>query len=358
MGGDLGPAAMVRAACEITRETDIHCILVGDPDAIRPQLARFAFNEPQISLFPTLDAIGMHEDPKEAVRRKPTASVIKAARLVAGLKADAMVTAGNTGAAVLACHLNFPKLPGVRRTGLAAVYPTAPRPHNPDVFALLLDVGATVHCEADDLVYFAYMGSAYASKISKVPSPTVGLLNIGTEAHKGGPVLAEAHRLLKCAPGLNFIGNVEGMDIPKGTADVIVCEGMLGNVVLKMLEGVGEVVASLGAQAYKKRLLWKLGMIALSGGIKQVREATDYSSYGGAPVFGFERLCIKAHGRSNHVAVKNAIKVAAKAVRDDVIGHTERGILEFQRLRAERGETAEPRAEAAPAAARDELPNV
>ena len=198
---------------------------------------------------------------------------------------------------------------------MAAVYPTEQR-HGPrgDPFALMLDVGATLNATAEDLVAFSVMGSAYARIISDNPSPRVALLSNGTEPTKGTAAIVEAHQRLLGQTAVNFAGNVEGLDIPRGTVDVIVCEGFLGNVVLKMLEGVSEVVADLAKDAYARKFLWRLGLTMLSQGIRQLRGMTDWKQYGGAPVLGFDRVVIKAHGRSNARAIRNAVKVAAKAV--------------------------------------------
>jgi phosphate acyltransferase len=256
-----------------------------------------------------------------------------AAGLVAAGQAEALVSAGNTGASVLACARHFRLIPGVRRAALAAVYPTEiRRGAKEDPFSLLLDVGATLDCSADDLVAFAVMGAAYAARISKNERPRVALLSNGTEAGKGPKEVAGAHQILLQHGGLNFIGNVEGVDIPRGTADVVVCSGYVGNVVLKMLEGVQATVLSLARYAYKKNLLWRVALIMLSGGIKRLKEVTDWQEYGGAPLLGFDKLFIKAHGRSGERAIANAIKVAAKAVHTGLVPEIEKSMAEVQRL--------------------------
>ena len=257
-------------------------------------------------------------------REKPDASIFVAARLVAEGRGGALVSAGNTGASVLACARNFALIPGVRRAGLAAVYPTEiRRGEKDDPFSLLLDVGATLDATADDLVSFALMGAAYAARISKNPRPRVALLSNGSEAGKGPKDVALAHQRLLELSGdgelLNFIGNVEGVDIPRGTADVVVCSGYVGNVVLKMLEGVSETVLRLAKYAYKEKLVWRAALAMLSGGIKRLKVITDWQEYGGAPLLGFDRLFIKAHGRSGARAIANAVKVAHKAVASDLI---------------------------------------
>jgi glycerol-3-phosphate acyltransferase PlsX len=337
MGGDLAPAAPVHAAASVSQQTGIHIHLVGDPEAIKAELDGVEHNPKMIEIVPTTDVIGQDEKPRQAIESKPDASLCKAMRLVADAEADAFVSAGSTGAIVLAAAKWVPKLAGVDRAALAAVYPTKERPGNGDRFALMLDVGATVRCRPQDLLFFAYMGHAYASRISKVAAPSIGLLNMGTEETKGGEVLATAHRMMKEDPLLNFIGNVEGNDIPMGRADVIVCEGLVGNVALKMAEGVGEVFKGLGKWAFKQSLLWRAGLVLLSSGLRRLKDVTDYSEYGGAPLLGFSRLVLKAHGRSKPHAIGNAVKVAAKAVRDEVCPQIEQAVASY---RERAGETA------------------
>ena len=320
MGGDFAPDEVVKGIAQLSLETDIQSVLVGDEARIQRVLDECAYNPEHISIHHARDSIGMADEPKAAVRAKRDASILVAARLVAAGEADALVTAGNTGAAVLAGAQHFTVIPGVRKAALASVYPRQVEYPGQDVLALLLDVGATVRCDATDLVQFAMMGNAYARRISKISSPRVALLNMGSEPTRGGEVLEQAYRRLRTVSGLNFIGNIEGNDLAKGKADVIVCEGLLGNVVLKMLEGLAELVVDLAGTAAREHWRWKLGFMMLATSVGRLRDLTDYAAYGGAPLLGFERLLIKAHGRSTARAIKNAVKVAAKAVRDGVTG--------------------------------------
>lgn len=318
MGGDFAPEEVVKGVAQVSLETDIQCTLVGDELRIQEILGATTYNPENISIQHAREFIEMAEDPKTAIRIKRHASVLVAARLVAEGEADALVTAGNTGAAVLACAQQFKPIHNVRRAALASVYPRQTEYAGQDELALLLDVGATIRCDAMELVQFALMGNAYARRISKVASPRVALLNMGTEETKGGEVLVQAHRLLKSLSDINFIGNIEGNDLAKGKADVIICEGLLGNVALKMLEGLAELVVDLAGTAARENWRWKLGLMMLASGFGRLRDLTDFAAYGGAPFLGFEQLLIKSHGRSNARAVKNAVKVAAKAVRDGV----------------------------------------
>ncbi len=261
----------------------------------------------------------MTDKPAVALDENPYCSVLAAARLVAQGEADALVSAGNTGAVILAASRTFQRLPGVRRVGLAAVYPTVEKhgPHQ-DPFGLMLDVGATLSCSAGDLVAFAVMGSAYSRTISDIERPRVALLSNGSEPTKGTPAIVEAHQRLRDLDSVELIGNAEGLDIPRGSADVIVCEGFVGNIVLKMLEGVSDVAKDMARAAYGSKLRYKLGLGMLAKGIRKIKDMTDWKQYGGAPIVGFDRLVIKAHGRSNARAVRNALKVAAKTVERDL----------------------------------------
>lgn len=319
MGGDNAPDAVVRGVAEVSLTTDIECLVVGDERRIQAVLEAVSYNPEHIAILHCRDSIGMAEDPREAIKRRDT-SLMVGIRAVAEGRAEAMVSAGNTGACVLGCAKHFRLLRGIRRAALASVYPRQQEKPGQDRFALLLDVGATIRCEADELVQFAIMGSAYARRVSKVASPAVGLLNMGSEETKGGETLVEAYRRLRLLPSVNFVGNVEGNDLVRGKADVIVCEGLLGNVALKLIEGVSEVLYTVTSSAAERRLAWRLGLRLLSRGIERLRALTDYTQYGGSPILGFEHLFIKSHGRSSAHAIGNAVKVAAKTVRDRVPG--------------------------------------
>ena len=319
MGGDHAPDEVVKGVAQVSLATDIECLLVGDERRIQSVLEGASYNPEHIAILHATDAIGMAEEPRQAVKRRD-ASLVVGVRAVAEGRAQALVSAGNTGACVLACARHFRLLRGVRRAALASVYPRQREHGGQDPLALLLDVGATVRCEAEELVHFALMGSVYARRVSKVASPAIGLLNMnmGSEEMKGGEVLVEAHRRLRQLPVANFVGNVEGNDLVRGRADVIVCEGLLGNVALKLIEGVSEVLYDVTGRAGERRVVWRLGLRLLSRGSERARALTDYTQYGGSPILGFEHVFIKCRGRSGARAVANAVKVAAKAVRDHV----------------------------------------
>ncbi len=332
MGGDHGAAAAVEGAAALSREErPVRVLLVGDSAVIYELLDEFPHDPAWLQVVHAEGCVAMDHKPRAALDAMPDCSINVASRLVAAGDADALVSAGHTGATILAASRHFERIPGIRRAALAAVYPTEQR-HGPrgDPFALMLDVGATLNAEPEDLVGFAVMGSAYARIISDNTSPRVALLSNGTEANKGTPAIVEAHRRLRELGTIDFHGNVEGLDIPKGTVDVVVCEGFLGNVVLKMLEGVSEVVADLVKDSMDRKIQWRLGIAMLAKGLKQLRTLTDWKQYGGAPLLGFDKVVIKAHGRSNARAIRNAIKVAAKAVDRDLAGQIARGMAPLQ----------------------------
>jgi glycerol-3-phosphate acyltransferase PlsX len=341
MGGDHGLESTVAGVARLSLEkAPIRVLLVGDAPAITAALATMPHDPDWIQVVHAEGgSVDMADSPRKALDCAPNCSINVAARMVQAGEADALVSAGNTGATILAASDHFQRLPGVRRAALAAVYPTEQR-HGPkgDPFALILDVGATLDATAEELVGFAVMGSAYARVISDNESPKVALLSNGTEPNKGPRPIVEAHALLASLPSVDFHGNVEGLDIPRGTVDVVVCSGFLGNVVLKMLEGVSEVVSDIARDAYARKFLWKLGLTMLSQGLQQLRRMTDWKQYGGAPLLGFDKVVIKAHGRSNARAIRNAIKVAAKAVERDLAGQIERGLAPMVAREAEKAE--------------------
>jgi glycerol-3-phosphate acyltransferase PlsX len=338
MGGDHAPDEIVRGVALLSLEAPhIQTMLVGDGEQISPLLAKLRHDPERIAVHHAPDAVKMWEKPAQALDEHPEASVLVAAKLVADGAADALVSAGNTGASVLACSRTWRKIPGVRRAALASVYPTEiRRGEKDDPFSLILDVGATLDVSAEDLVGFAIMGSAYAARVSKNPRPRVALLSNGAEAGKGPPEIVEAHRLLQDATELNFVGNIEGVDIPRGTADVVVCSGFVGNVVIKMLEGVSETIVRLAHYASKEKILWRAGLAMLSGGISRLKEVTDWEQYGGAPVLGFDKLFIKAHGRSRARAIANAAKVAGQAVQAGLADDIEQALEAFAGRHPER----------------------
>ncbi len=328
MGADGGVAPMVEGAASLSLDAhDTSLLLVGDERSIREALSRCSHAASRVTVLHAQSSVTMTDTPSEALDRMPDASILLAARAVADGSADVLVSAGNTGAVILAASRTFSRLPGVRRAALAAVIPTL-EPHGPhaDPFALMLDVGATLETTADELVSFAVMGSAYSRIVSNIERPRVGLLSNGTEPKKGTKAVVMAHERLARTNAVAFAGNIEGLDVPRGSVDVVVCDGFVGNVVLKMLEGVADAARGIAKNAYAARLRYKLGLMLLSQGLRRVSELVDWKQYGGAPILGFDRLVIKAHGRSNARAVRNALKVATKTVERDLIAAIATGL--------------------------------
>lgn len=331
MGGDFAPDAIVEGAAQASLSSACQIALVGDEGTITRLLSSFRHDPERIRVVAARGAIPMDASPRAALDAAPDASLPVSVRLVSAKegsgRADALVSAGNTGAVILACNDEFARIEHVRRTALAAVLPTERRRGaRDDPFSLLLDAGATVRVGAIDLASFGLMGAAYAAIVSKNERPRVALLSNGREPNKGTEEIVAAHALLSVVPSIEFIGNIEGVDIPKGVADVIVCDGFTGNITLKMLEGVHETVMNLARFAYRSRLSWKLALWLLASGIRQLKEITDWQQYGGAPILGFDKLCIKAHGRSGPRAIRNAIKVALNCVDQDLAGRIEAGV--------------------------------
>jgi glycerol-3-phosphate acyltransferase PlsX len=305
MGGDHAPSAIVDGALAAARHLDLQILLVGAPTAIAPALDRHPdWRELQAHVVEAPDVIEMAES-TAAARRKPRASIRVAADLVARHEADALFSAGHTGATVLATHLAFGMIPGVDRPALATAIPTREHP------AVLLDAGANVECRPQHLLQFALMGGVFARIALGVERPRVGLLSIGEEASKGNDLTREAHRLLKAAP-LNFIGNVEGREIYSGVADVIVCDGFTGNVVLKTSEGLMETVETLLGDELRGTFSSQVGYLLSRRAFRRFRRRVDYSEYGGAPLLGVAGLAVVGHGRSSAKAVRNAIAMASR----------------------------------------------
>jgi glycerol-3-phosphate acyltransferase PlsX len=305
MGGDHAPSAIVDGALAAARHLDLQIFLVGAPAAIAPALDRHEdWRALEVHVVEAPDVVEMAES-TAAVRHKPRASIRVAAVLVARHEADPLFRAGHTRATVLATHVAFGMIPGVDRPALATAIPTRERP------AVLLDAGANVECRPQHLLQFALMGGVFARTAFGIERPRIGLLSIGEEASKGNDLTREAHRLLKGAP-LNFIGNVEGREIYSGVADVIVCDGFTGNVVLKTSEGLVETVETLLGDELRGTFSSQVGYLLSRRAFRRFRRRVDYSEYGGAPLLGVAGPAIVGHGRSSAKAVRNAIAMASR----------------------------------------------
>lgn len=313
MGGDHAPAAIVEGAVAAARQLGVPVTLVGAEAALSAVLALHdGWQELPLAIVDAPEAVGMADPPMAALRRCPRASIRVAAELVAQGDADAVVSAGNTGATVMASHAAFGMMSGADRPALATVVPTRRRP------AVLLDAGANAECRPQHLLQFGVMGAVHARVALGIERPRVALLSIGEEETKGNELTREAHRLLKAAP-INFIGNIEGRDIYSGDADVIVCDGFTGNIVLKTSEGLVEVVDAVLGDALRD-------VPASREPFAQFRRWMDYSEYGGALLLGVSGLVVVGHGRSSPRAVQNAIGMAARFSADGFVRRVEREI--------------------------------
>ncbi len=331
MGGDFAPAVTVDGTCQMAAESEAKFILVGDEAKIKAELLKHTYNKDQIIIEHTPDEITMEDSPKTAIKDKPNASVLLAARMLSENKADAMVSAGSTGAVVLSVGTHIKRIPGVKRTALGTLYPTMKERKDVPIFSFMMDIGANVSNSPEDLVHYAYMGMAYVKEVLDIKNPTVGLLNIGAEEHKGNETMKKAYKLLSARNDINFIGNIEGNDLLLGKADIVVTEGMTGNIAMKTMEGTSEAVKKLAKIASKGKFIWKLGLLFLLGGINKLTKIASYEEYGGSPLFGYDKLVVKSHGRSDAYAFKNGIRVALEAAEHDMIGMMRTTIAEFEK---------------------------
>jgi glycerol-3-phosphate acyltransferase PlsX len=306
MGGDHAPAATVEGAVEaIKKIRGISVILVGNEAVIIKELKKKGYPASKISIKHASQTVGMDESAVAAFRRKKDSSIRVAFELVKSGEADAVVSAGNSGVVMTTALYVLGRIPGVDRPAIATVMPTLKGSF------VLIDAGANVDCKPKHMVQFAIMGEAYAKHVFNIKDPKIGLLGIGEEDIKGNELTRVVFKYLK-ALHKNFIGNVEGKDIFLGDVDVVVCDGFIGNIALKISEGLAEAVTKMLKMEIKKRTSGKLGYLFLKNAFRSFKKKTDYSEYGGAPLLGVTRPCIIGHGRSTGRAIKNAIKVAVE----------------------------------------------
>lgn len=309
MGGDLGPSVVVPGAIEAARQTGAKILLVGNEATLDGELNRLSPSGVDLEIVHAPEVAGMDEKPSDILRRKKNASIQVACRLVRDGAAQGVVSAGHSGASVACGMFIMGRIPGVERPALASLLPTEKEP------VVLLDVGATVDCKPYNIFQFGLMGDAFARDILNKESPRVGLLSIGEEEGKGNSQVKEAYELLKLAQNLNFVGNAEGRDIFTGDIDVVVCDGFVGNVVVKMSEGLASALVRMLKRLFTSGFLPALGGMLAKGAFKKFATTIDYAEYGGAPLLGLQGLAIVCHGRSSARAMQNAIKMAGTFVR-------------------------------------------
>jgi len=316
MGGEHSPAAEVEGAVAAAKAHAIEVVLVGKKEAVEAELRKHRYDLPIVEASQVIE---MGDHPSEVMRDKRDSSIAVGMKLLKNKEVDAFVSAGNTGAVMTAATLILGRIEGIERPALSILVAF------PSNSVLLLDVGANANCKPDYLVQFAQMGSVYMTKIFGIESPRVGLLSNGEEDTKGNSLVCEAHRMLR-ATKLNFVGNIEGHDLPSNSTDVLVTDGFTGNILIKVGEGVGEIIVQSVKQAIARRPYLKAVALILKPALRSAFNSVDYSEYGGAPLLGVNGNVIIAHGRSNAKAINSALFIAKRAVEQDIVSAIRKGI--------------------------------
>lgn len=306
MGGDFAPVETVKGAVLAAQELPVEIILVGN----QPQLAKLS----KLKIVHAAEVIGNNESPVAAVKQKKDSSINVAISLVKKGEADAVVSAGNTGALMAAGLFGLGRIPGVERPAIATIFPTPTGP------ILLLDMGANVDCKPKHLQQFAEMGSQYAEHVMHINNPRIGLLNIGEEKEKGNELVVQTWPILSANQKINFVGNVESKEILTGRVDVVICDGFVGNLILKFGESITDFVLSLLKKEMTKNFITKFATFLLLPALASIKKSVDYDEAGGAPMLGINGIVFKAHGRAKAKAIKNALRVAYEAVKEDLVG--------------------------------------
>jgi len=312
MGGDHAPTEIIKGCVEASQETQSKLMLIGKEDIIAEELKKYTYPLDRITIINAQEVITMEDSPVQAIRGKKDSSMVVGLNLVKKKEADAFVSAGNTGALLTGATLIVGRVKGVQRPGLASLIPTDRG------FSLLIDCGANADAKASYLMQFSHMGSIYMKRLMGVDQPAIGLINIGVEEEKGNTMVKEAYGLLS-ESNLNFIGNIEARDIPLGEADVLVCDGFVGNIVLKHMEGFGMWVFKLLKEELTKTWIRKIGALILSPALRNLKNKFDYSEHGGAPLLGLNGLVIKTHGSAKAKQVKHTILQADKLIKQNVV---------------------------------------
>ena len=330
MGGDNAPVEVIKGIVEAAELIDDQIFIYGDQEIIEQELGKYKYDSQQISVVHAADVITNHDTPVRAVRTKLESSMVKGINGVKNGDTDIFISAGNTGALMAGGLFILGRIPGIDRPALAMVFPpiVSGKP------MLLLDAGANSECKPGNLLEFGIMGSIYMNRVLGVKDPEVGLVNIGAEESKGTTVIKAAHELLSKSK-LNFIGNVEARDIPEGPCDVIVCDGFVGNVILKLTEGVALSLLKIVKGKFTEGARAKVGAALLAGKFREMKTMLDYSEYGGAPILGVKGPLVKMHGSSNANAVKNTILKARPYVENRVVKTIHDDVLSIEEIELE-----------------------
>ena len=316
MGGDYSPFEQVKGVVDaLKKDGDISVVLFGDEEAIKTELAKYKYDESRESIVHTTEVISGEEVPTKAIKTRKDSSMVKAYEALKAGEVDGLVSSGSTGALIAGGIVKLGRIRGISRPALC---PTVP--NGKGKITLICDSGANVECKPVNLVHFAIMATAYAQSTYGIENPTVGLLNNGTEDHKGDEVHQEANRILKETKSVNYIGNVEGRAIMLGDADIVVCDGYTGNTTIKGIEGCAKAMGGIMKKAFKKNLWSKLRALLVKDIINTVKKSMDYEAVGGATFLGFPKAIVKAHGNSKAKGFAVSISQAANAVRNDMVG--------------------------------------
>ena len=315
MGGDNAPLEIVKGAVEASSKIDHQIVIVGREDEINAELAKYNYDESKIQVVHASEVIENEDSPVKAIRRKTDSSMVKGLTMLKDGEGDLFISAGNTGAYMAGSLFILGRIPGIDRPAISSIYPIA----GGALLSIIVDAGANSECRPSNLLEFAIMGSLYMEKVMDRKNARVGLVNLGVEENKGTTVTKAAHKLLKEAD-LNFIGNVEARDVPKGACDVIVCDGFTGNIILKLTEGFAWNLLKTMKKKFTDGLSAKMGAVLLAGKVKEIKDEFDYSEYGGAPILGVNGHVIKIHGSSGATAVKNAIIKGIPYAQENVVG--------------------------------------
>ena len=328
MGGDNAPGEIVKGAVQaVQAEKDIKVFLVGRQDAVNAELAKYTYDKEKIEVVHAEEVIEMAEPPVNAIRKKKQSSLVIGMNMIKHQEADAIVTAGSTGATLVGGQVLVGRIKGIERPPLAPLVPTEKG------VSLLIDCGANVDARPSHLVQFAQIGSIYMENIVGIKNPRVAILNIGAEEEKGNQLVKETFPLLKECPGINFIGSIEAREIPHGGADVIVCEAFAGNIVLKLYEGVAATLLSKVKEGLMSSLRSKIGALLIKPALKQTLKSFDASQYGGAPLLGLNGLVVKTHGSAKAIDVKNSILQCVTFKQQDINGKIKEHITRYYRFR-------------------------
>ncbi|WP_324823223.1 phosphate acyltransferase PlsX [Sinanaerobacter sp. ZZT-01] len=326
MGGDHAPAEIVKGCVEASKKIEHEIYIIGREDEIQNELKKYTYKEEQIKIVHASDVITMKDAPVKAVRTKTDSSLVKGLNMVKNGEADLLISAGNSGAIMAGGLFILGRIPGIDRPAIATTYPILGKG-----MSLMVDSGANAECKPTNLLEFATMGSIYMERVFGITKPKVGLVNIGTEESKGTTLLKGAHELLTKSH-LNFIGNVEARQVPDGVCDVIVCDGFVGNIILKLTEGLAWSILQLMKKKFTQGLRSKMGALLLSNRLNEMKQEFDYSEYGGAPILGVKGVLLKIHGSSNANAVKNAIIKGIPYVENKVVEVIQDSVLELEEI--------------------------